>query len=253
VQPAEAGKKRKNKRHAKSTMSTSASHTTGNGAKNGYRYTLNVIAFENCPDNPFVDSNRHMIAVKANYGDEPHGKKPADITRINDILLKPGDFWVEKGNACDGAAIFHLPANPCEDGDTTDGICSSDDPTFQEYEVFLRLVGPKGGIKVTTCATDPAEEGACVEGLCADGSACSADSDCDVIVCSSDDLVEVRTKGKKFEDVTKDLLTLLLDTDGDNILETRIELFNPALEDFFWNWNTNGKPHAQLFFIPRPD
>jgi hypothetical protein len=225
VQPAEAGKKRKNKRRAKSTMSTSASHTTGNEAKNGYRYTLN-----------------------------PQGKKPVDISRVNDILLKQGDFWVEDGNACNrDGAIFHLPANPCEDGDTTDGVCSSDDPTFQEYEIFLRLVGPKGGIQVTTCATDPAEEGACVEGLCADDSACAVDSDCDVIVCSSDDLVEVRTKGKKFEDVTRDLLTLLLDTDGDNIVDTRIELFNPALEDFFWNWNTNGKPHAQLFFIPRPD
>jgi len=252
---AAAKRKRVGKRagkHAPSmTVKAAAAQTTGNGAKSGYRYTLNVIAFENCPDNPFVDSRRHMIAVKANYGDEPEGKKPADISRINDILLREGDYWVEDGNACDAdGATFHLPANPCDDGDAEDGVCSSDNPTFQEYEVFLRLVGPHGGINVTTCATDP---GVCVDGFCDDGSACVEDSDCDVIACSSEDLIEVRTKGKKFEDVTKKLLTLVLDTDGDNFVDSRIELFNPALEDFFWNWNTNGKPHAQLFFIPFPD
>ena len=253
---AAAKRKRAGKRAGKQapsiTMNAAGSHTTGNGAKNGYRYTLNVIAFENCPDDPFVDSNRHMIAVKANYGDEPQGKKPTDVSRINDILLKEGEFWVEDGNACDAdGATFHLPANPCDDGDTEDGVCSADNPTFQEYDVFLRLVGPHGGINVTACATDP---GVCVDGLCENNSSvCAEDSDCDVIACSSENRMEVRTKGKKFENVTKDLLTLVLDTDGDGFDDTRIELFNPALEDFFWNWNTNGKPHAQMFFIPFPD
>jgi hypothetical protein len=232
-------------------MKAAGAQATGNGARSGYRYTLNVIAFENCPDNPFTGSNRHMIAVQADFGDSPDGKKPTAITRVNDILLEEGDFQVADGNACDrDGARFLLPANPCADANPEDGVCEGDDPTFQEYEVFMRLVGPHGGVTVTTCATDP---GLCVDGLCEDGSACSVDTDCDVIACSSEDLVEVRTKGKKFEDVTKDLLTLVLDTDGDGIDDSRIELFNPALEDFFWNWNTSGKPHAQLFFMPFPD
>lgn len=251
---AEAGTKNKRaKRQAsRAIMKAASSQATGNGARSGYRYTLNVIAFENCPDNPFTDSNRHMIAVQAGFTDDPDGKKPTEITRVNDILLEEGDFQVADGNACDrDGARFLLPANPCADADPNDGVCEGEDPTFQEYEVYLRLVGPKGGIEVTTCATDP---GLCVDGVCEDGSACTVDSDCDVIACSSEDLVEVRTRGKKFEDVTKDLLTVVLDTDGDGIDDSRIELFHPALRDFFWNWNpTSGKPHAQLFFMPFPD
>ena len=30
-------------------------------------------------------------------------------------------------------------------------------------------------------------------------------------------------------------------------------LFDPSLQDFFWNWNTEGKAHAQLFFVAVPD
>lgn len=234
---------------------------TGNGAKSGYRYTLNVIAFENCPTNPFDGSHRHMIAVQANYGDDPRGQNPRNIVRKNDILLTEGEFQVLRGNAClEDGALFQLPANPCADADPNDGLCGSfgdipDDPTFQEYEAFLRLVGIKGGrIDVMTCATDPGE---CVAGLCADGSACGEDADCDVVVCSSESIVKTRLVGKNnkptFEDVTKKLLTLVIDTDGDGQVDTRVELFNPALVDFFWNWNTNGRPHAQIFFIPLPD
>jgi len=38
-----------------------------NNLPSGPRYMLNVIAFDNCPAGDFTDSNRHMIAVKADY------------------------------------------------------------------------------------------------------------------------------------------------------------------------------------------
>ena len=65
----------------------------------------------------------------------------------------------------------------------------------------------------------------------------------------------MRAKGKvaKFENVTRQLLTLCLDTDGDTVCDARYPLFADELEDYFWQWNTKGKAHAQLVFIPIPD
>jgi hypothetical protein len=218
---------------------------TGNGAISGPRYTLNVIAFDHCPGDDLKGSERHMIAVQADYADNPDGKNPASISRVNDILLGPsddGDFHVTDGNACDNdGASFLLPpdAITC---DLQDPNCFND-PTFQDYAVYLRLVGHKNsGINVTTCATDDM------------GTQDPAD---DVIVCSKDSVVKTRMVGKnnkpQFDDVTKDLLTLCLDTTGDQVCDTRVELFDSSLEDYFWNWNTEGRPHAQLFFIALPD
>jgi hypothetical protein len=53
----------------------------------------------------------------------------------------------------------------------------------------------------------------------------------------------------KFTNVSKELLSMCVDTTGDFICDTRIALFAPQLQDYFWNWDTNGKPHAQLFFV----
>jgi hypothetical protein len=33
---------------------------------------------------------------------------------------------------------------------------------------------------------------------------------------------------------------------------TKVALFDAPYEDFFWNWNTQGKPHAQLRFWKVP-
>jgi hypothetical protein len=58
----------------------------------------------------------------------------------------------------------------------------------------------------------------------------------------------------KFEDATTELLTLCLDTLIDDNLDgscdERIPLFDVTLQDYFWQWNTKGKAHAQVRFIP---
>lgn len=228
----------------------------GNNLPSGPRYMLNVIAFDNCPAGDFIDSNRHMIAVKANF--DPYsdpskpltgtqaGKLTSDLIKTNTIALKEGsDFQVLDGNACNkGGAEFMLPANPytCTAADPN---CLNTDPMFQEYRVFVRLVGkPNTGIGVTTCATqevvtDP------VLGTTED-----------IIVCSTENVVKVRMTGQnreRFEDVSKQLLTICLDTDANGTCDVRYPLFASQLEDYFWQWNTSGKAHAQLVFIPNPD
>lgn len=228
----------------------------GNNLPSGPRYMLNVIAFDNCPAGDFIGSNRHMIAVKANfdpYSDPAQpltgtqaGKLASELIKTNTIALKEGiDFQVLDGNACNkGGAELMLPANPytCP---ATDPNCLNTDPTFQEYRVFVRLVGkPKTGIGVTTCATQE---------VITDPVAGTTE---DIIVCSTENVVKVRMTGQnreKFEDVSKQLLTICLDTDASGTCDIRYPLFANQLSDYFWQWNTSGKAHAQLVFIPNPD
>ncbi len=227
----------------------------GNNLPSGPRYMLNVIAFDNCPAGDFTGSNRHMIAVKANF--DPYsdptkpltgtqaGKLVSDMIKTNTISLTPGaDFQVLDGNACSKeGAEFALPPDPyiCP---VDDPYCLNTDPTFQEYKVYVRLVGkPKTGIGVTTCAIETVD----VDGITQD-----------IMVCSTENVVKVRMTGKgsmSFDDVSKELLTICLDTSVplDGKCDIRYPLFTAPLSDYFWQWNTDGKAHAQLVFIPLPD
>lgn len=233
----------------------------GNNLPPGRRYVLNVIAFDNCPAGDFTDSNRHMIAVQADFGiidpeagttSNQAGTLYRDMIRTNTISLTmtPPEFGnvfqVLDGNACGngGGAEFMLPANPydCGTDNINDPACINEDLTFQEYRVFVRLVGkPNTKIGATTCAVDDMG---------------TDDTSDDTIVCSTENVIKVRMKGKnsmRFEDVSKQLLTICLDTDENGTCDVRYALFDPALYDYFWQWNTQGRAHAQLVFIPNPD
>ena len=202
-------------------------------------FQLEIIAYNgnNCPQGDFIGTSRRQIAVKADVSDNPNGKLVTDLVRQNDIRLAPGEFQVVDGNACkDGEARFNLPLNPI--GGTLD------DPTFQNYKVYGRLVGKPGtGVNVTTCGTNDAGT--------------PNDPSDDFIQCSTESWISLRQKGTapKYEDVSKQLLTVCLDTTvpADGTCDTRVALFDPALFDFFWNWNTTGKAHAQLVFTAIPD
>ena len=234
----------------------------GNTLPPGPRYMLNVIAFDNCPAGDFTGSNRHMIAIEANFGtinpgtgytSTQAGKLAKDMIMTNTIHLAmtPANlgnvFQVLDGNACrDGGAQFMLPANPydCGTGTTNDPACINEDLTFQAYRVYVRLVGkPNTKIGITTCAVDPVDP-------------LNPNIEVDPIVCSTENVIGVRTQGKKsmqFAYVSKELLTICLDTDANGTCDARYALFDPALYDYFWQWNTEGKAHAQLVFIPNPD
>lgn len=222
-----------------------AQDTKGNGLPKGQKllYNLEVIAYDagNCPTG---NRQGNSIAVRADWQDDPRGQNANTLVRMNDIMLSPGPFGVIDGNACnDGVASFQLPLNPCVEGGTVNDDCSVDDPQFQVYEVYARVVGKPGtGVDVTTCATGP-------------GPDLQLDTADDVIVCSTENWLEMRQKGAapKFTNQSKALLTVCLDTDGDGACERRVALFNSDLYDYFWNWNTFGKAHAQLFFVAVPD
>lgn len=156
--------------------------------------------------------------------------KTADMTNTNGhslfvklegktkIMLQPGDFSVVDRNGTDGEAIFQLP-NPDPDNDG-----------FTEYSVYARALGIPGGSAIlTTCAYD-----------IVDGE--------EVLVCSELSTVFVREKGKpSFTNVSKNLLYIFADLDGDSMAE-RYPLFDDDLYGYFWDYDNNGLKVVQLRF-----
>jgi hypothetical protein len=118
-------------------------------------------------------------------------------------------------NGTDGSAAFQLPnPDPDNDGTTT-------------YSVFARALGkPGGSSKTTTCATDATGE----------------------TWCSVYSAVSVRDSGKsRFQNVSRELLYLYADLNGDGTLE-RYNLFNSALQDYYWQYDNAGLKLLQLRF-----
>ena len=133
------------------------------------------------------------------------------------INLTEGDFGVLDANGTDtNGATFSLP-NPDEDGD---GVTS--------YSVYARALGTPGGSSTTTtCASDVT-----------DGE----------LVCSTESMVLVRERGgSKFDNVSRELLYVYADYDGDGDLDL-IPLFDERLEDYYWDYDNKGLKVAQLRF-----
>ena len=193
---------------------------TGNGAPSGSHYNLNIIGKEQCPTDPMTTGNGHVIFVLLNGGDVAtnlNGKLASNISKVNKIFLAQAPdattFDVLDGNACDGnGALFMLP-NP------TNG-----------YSIWARALGtPGGNATMTTCATDPTTG---------------------EVVCSTLNVLLMRNKGKStFSNVTTQLTTIkfINPTTGQPVT---VSLFDPALQDFFWNYQNNGLRLAQLRFYP---
>jgi hypothetical protein len=136
------------------------------------------------------------------------------------IMLQQGTgFNVLDANGTDGSAAFQLP-NPDPDND---GITT--------YSVWARALGKPGGSSTTTtCAYDELGQ----------------------LWCSVYSMVLVRDKGKSwFDNVSKELLYIYADLNGDGTVE-RYPLFDPALQDYFWNYDNNGLKIAQLRFYEIP-
>lgn len=211
---------------------------TGNGAPSGSHYNLNIIGMaDSCQKPSMTDSNRHTIFVDLNY----HDATPTDPTALtsldkkNKIFLQEGPFAVIDGNACDGA-IFQLPAPGC-DTVTTTTVSGCD------YSVWIRGLGkPGGSADMTTCViSDNGTPG---------------DTTDDYYQCSTETVHVERNKGKStFTNVTKQLLTVCLDTDTTNdttgkTCDTRVQLFDSEFYAYFWDYDNFGLRLAQLRFYP---
>lgn len=138
------------------------------------------------------------------------------LTGSTKINLSEGTFAVLDSNGTDGTAAFQLPnPDPTNSGTTT-------------YSVWARALGkPGGSASAQTCATDVATG---------------------EVYCSVYTTVLTRKSGKStFTDVSRDLLYIYADLDGDGKVE-RYPLFDSALQDYYWSYSNNGLKLAQLRF-----
>lgn len=183
---------------------------------NGAHYNLNIIGVPKEKTATMDDNNGHRIFVK--------------LEGNTKIMLAEGEtFQVLDANGTDGnGAKFQLP-NPDPDND---GITV--------YSVYARALGtPGGNANMTTGATAPGPDGV-------------LGTEDDEIVYSIEVLTVERTKGhQKFVNVSKELLYIYVDLDGDGTAE-RYNLFNDALQDYFWSYDNNGLKLLQLRFYEVP-
>jgi len=196
----------------------------------GPHYNLNIIGVDNPKTQPLTGGDRHTIFVGL-------GGKSETVT--SKIYLTPCPFAVCDGNAfdpafaCDGSqiasqgAVFQLPC----DTDTPTATGCPAGVSSASYQIWARALGtPGGSATITTCATD----------------------DTGALICSTDNVLLVRQKGKSsFTNVTSQLTSLnaCFDVSGSVVCET-VSLFDPDLTDFLWQYGNNGLKLAQLRFYP---
>jgi hypothetical protein len=219
----------------------------GKGNNNGARvgkagFLLNVHAHERCPRGEFRGSNRHAIAVQADFT----GVATDSASKVNKIFLRSGpDFQVQDGNACDQTgAFFELPITSANCANCAgEGLPA---PTFTEYQVRARVLGkPRGRAKITSCVEmleiNSATQAQVATSLCSVG--------------TQNVFVGTRNVGdgavqNQWNNVSPRLLTVCVDKSGDGVCDDRIGLFDSSGKDYWWSMDTGGRPHVQLVFLP---
>jgi hypothetical protein len=176
-------------------------------------YKMNLIGHPGSPSSDMLNDNGKRIFVRLNGN-----------TRI---LLSPGVFDILDADGTDGTASFQLP-DPDPDGD---GV------TW--YGVYIRPKGKPGtSLRLTTCASGDF-----------DNDPTTPDEE----LCSLETKLEVRGTGKpRVDNVSKELLTLCVDTDGDLKCDQRIFLFDDAAHDYLWSLDNFGLRNAEVRFLEIP-
>lgn len=225
---------------ALAALATPAAHgqsTKGNGARVGKTgYLLNLIAFEKCPSGNFAGSNRRAIAVEADYT----GNAADRAANVNKIVVQSGaDVRVLDGNACDAnGATLQLPVNSANCRNCSSVTLPA--PTFRQYEVRARVVGkPAGAATITGCVEmpqiDPVTQTETPTSFCSVGQ----------------NEIWVGT-GREWQNVSRQLLTVCVDTSGDGVCDQRIGLFDSRGKDYWWSLDNSGRPHVQLVLFAAP-
>jgi hypothetical protein len=195
-------------------MVVATNDQTGNGAPSGPHYNLNIIGMKspkNVDPDPGTSNGKRIFVLL--------GGKTEEETKSTRIWLTEGDFDVIDYDGTDGEATFQLPnPDPENDGITT-------------YSVYIRGLGKPGGkAKITPGFVDE-----------------NGDEWYSVMSVT----VERKNGQSKFVNVSKELLYVYVDMDGNGSTE-RYPLFSNELWDFFWQYDNNGLKLCQLRFYEIP-
>jgi hypothetical protein len=185
----------------------------GNGAPSGPHYNLNLIGVQKGKTANMAGNNGARIFVPL------WGSAKIMLCDSSDLSgpCYGDDFAVLDANGTDGVASFALPEpDPLNSGTTS-------------YSVFARALGTPGGkASMNTCATDPTTG---------------------EVVCSMY-VLNLDRSNKGFQNVSKELLYIYWDTDGNGSADVRVPLFYDSLQDYFWAYDNSGLKLAQLRFYP---
>jgi len=167
--------------------------------------------------------NLNIIGVSSDKSADMTGSNGhvifVDLVGKTAIQLIEGEFKVLDANGTDGKASFQLPnPDPENDGITT-------------YSVYARALGKPGGSSTTTPYI-----------IDADGN----------YWYSTGSVTLKRDKGKStFQNVSKELLYVYVDIDGNGTID-RIPLFSNDAYQYFWEYDNKGLKLAQLRFYEIP-
>jgi hypothetical protein len=183
-----------------------------------------------------LPDNGHARLYKFNLIGVPREKNPdmtgdagkrmfVKLEGPSKIYLQEGDYFdILDANATDGnGGKFQLPdPDPDGNGETS-------------YGVYIRPVGtPHKSATIGSCIEgdlDPTLPG-------------------DETLCSTETKLLVRDTGKpKVENVSKELLSVCLDTDDVVGCDTRSFLFDDDAVDYLWNYDNNGLRVAQVYIL----
>ena len=208
----------------------------GNGApgvgSGGFQLNVKgVDKGDQLPDNA-DNSGGHKIFVKS--------------TGKSKIYLQEGDDFavLDRDGTDNNGALFQLPApnTNCDvAGNDFDNAC----PNFEaDYYVFARVLGKPtaGDVSIVTCVEDNTDPTYSHNN--GDPDACSLDG-----VSLPNANGKNSDKGAKWTDVSRQLLTVCLDTDGDLICDTRSDIFSDANYDYLWEFDNVGYRNVQLRFV----
>lgn len=196
------------------TVVPAIAQTSDDGKKlSGEHVNLNLIGVKEKINDTISGGSRIFVNLQ--------GKTTINLSETTPFTIEEfGDgFYVIDGNGTDSnGATFQLPNPDVTNSGTT------------IYSVFAKVLGQKGDATMTTGAyyNDDGE-------LLKKMSVISAEFD---------------SNGKpSFTNVTKELLYIYVDLDGNGTAE-RYNIFNDALQDYFWEYDNNGLKHVQLRFYP---
>ena len=202
---------------------TASAGNSGNGAPSGGHYNLNLIGKAGPIGDDLVDSSRHTIFVRLS------GQTKIWLCEsgVDPDCANVADFAVLDGNGTDGNATFALP-DPV-DSCVVDPATGEFTSCTTKYSVFARVPGKypyDGNATLKTCgfvdSTDPTS-----------------------VLCSAQ-VFEVK-QSQKFQNVSKYLLFVFADVDGDGQVEL-VPIFDDRLENFYWQYDNTGAKVVQLRF-----
>jgi len=193
-------------------------------------WKVNIHATDHCPGADLDDSNRRVIVVHSlsmtdfDTANANHGNKVPDTSALNDIWLAPSDhFEVTDGNACD--------AGVDDEGNDVGATLLLPSNVSTSFDVYVKFRGAPGTkLDPVLCAVDDQE-----------GTWCNVGSG-----------VVTRDIGKgelKFRNYTSTLLNVD-DPTGTLCAGNVCDLFESAVESWFWDWSGTDGAKATLVFIP---